>query len=201
MRSPAAKAAGAAQRASSTDTVSPTFDSFYLANIERLAQSLTATLGCPLKAQDAAQEAMLKAYKRWDKVGAYSNPMGWCYRVAINQGRTSWRKSSREDLTASIAMQPTTDVVESLDADLVEALLKLPMEQRAVVVVRVFFGWSLAETAEALGIASGTVSSRYSRAMDVLRRRVASTRPEFAESPQESRGLVNADDGRREARS
>lgn len=186
-------------RARTDSDVALSFDAFYVANMEKLTQSLAATLGCPLKAQDAAQEAMLKAYKRWDKVAAYANPMGWCYRVAINQGRTSWRKSSREDLSASIAMRPTTDVIESLDADLVAALLKLPMAQRSVVVLRVFMGWSLEETAEALNIATGTVSSRYARAMDVLRRRVASTRPEFAEPTAPDRPLVTTDEIRREA--
>lgn len=186
-------------RAATDAATAQTFDAFYLANMERLTQSLAATLGCPLKAQDAAQEAMLKAYKRWDKVSAYGNPMGWCYRVAINQGRTSWRKSSREDLSDKISARPSNDVIESLDADLVAALLKLPMAQRSVVVLRVFMGWSLDETAEALDIATGTVSSRYARAMDVLRRRVAVTRPEFADSPVAEPHLVNADDIRREA--
>lgn len=151
------------------------FAVFYAQNIEKLSKSLTATLGCPLKAQDAAQEAMLKAYKRWDKISTYANPMGWCYRVAVNSGRSSWRKFGREQLTDTIGTVPTNDVIESIDTDLLSALLKLPMSQRSVVVLRVFMGWSIQETADALGIAPGTVSSRYARAMSDMRRRVSST--------------------------
>lgn len=51
-------------------------------------------------------------------------------------------------------------------------LAPLPVEARAVVVCRVVFGLSIADTAAVLNIAEGTVRSRLSRAMTVLRKTI-----------------------------
>jgi RNA polymerase sigma-70 factor (ECF subfamily) len=56
------------------------------------------------------------------------------------------------------------------DGDAVAALAALPVAARAVVVCRVLFGLSTADTAAVLRIAEGTVRSRLSRALTVLRR-------------------------------
>jgi len=155
------------------------YESFYVANIDRLTRSLMATLGSQAAAQDAAQEAMVKAYHRWDEVSTFSNPMGWCYRVGLRQGQSAWRKLAREHLTDRFASRPSIDREEHLDPDVIEALLTLPLSQRSVIVLRVFMGWSLEETADALGIATGSVSGRYKRGMDRLREALAVTRPEL----------------------
>lgn len=148
------------------------YEAFYATNMERLIRSLTATLGSRVAAQDAAQEAMVKAYRRWDDVSRYANPMGWCYRVALRQGQRSWRKFGREQLTDTFAAQATVGEEEGLRPELVKALLELPLTQRSVVVLRVFMGWTIEETAEALDISTGTVSGRYQRGMDSLRHRI-----------------------------
>ena len=60
------------------------FASFYQENIHHLTRTLSASLGDPQIAQDAAQEAMARACERWNKIENYDNPAGWCYRVAMN---------------------------------------------------------------------------------------------------------------------
>ena len=50
-----------------------------------------------------------------------------------------------------------------------DAVERLPQELRAVVALRYFAGYTLAETAEILGIAPGTVSTRQRRALSLLR--------------------------------
>lgn len=149
----------------------PEFGQFYAENIAPLARALTATLGDPGIAQDAAQEAMARACERWQKIGSYDNPTGWCYRVGMNWATSRWRKRRREvmDFT-DVRPSLKDDVPQSLDDSLVKALLKLPIDQREVVVLRLVQDWSIAETAEALGIADGTVQSRYSRALARLRK-------------------------------
>lgn len=60
--------------------------------------------------------------------------------------------------------------VEEFDAlPLKEALRRLPRELREVVVLRYFTGLTLAETAQALSIPPGTVSTRQRRALALLR--------------------------------
>jgi len=57
--------------------------------------------------------------------------------------------------------------------DVLAALTRLGVDARAVVVCRVLFGLSTAETADVLHVAEGTVRSRLSRAMTVLRRELS----------------------------
>lgn len=146
------------------------FGRFYGENIAQLSRALTATLGDATIAQEAAQESMARACEQWQKISHYDNPTGWCYRVAMNWATSLWRKRRREVMDFSDVMPSTATDVGSLDDGLVKALLKLPMDQREVIVLRLVQDWSIAETAEALGIAEGTVQSRYSRALTRLRR-------------------------------
>jgi RNA polymerase sigma-70 factor (ECF subfamily) len=61
---------------------------------------------------------------------------------------------------------------EVADPDLQKELSALPVPQRAVIVLRVLYDWSQADTAEALGVPIGTVKSRLNRALANLERRI-----------------------------
>lgn len=145
------------------------FGDFYETNVGPLVGTFTATLGDPVLAQDAAHEAMTRACQHWAKVSSYRNPFGWCYRVGLNWSTSRWRKRRREVTTGTFTFEPSMFDGERVDESVVEALLKLPIDQRAVVVLRIWMDWSIADTAEALGIAEGTVRSRLSRALERLR--------------------------------
>ena len=146
------------------------FAAFYQKNVGSLARTLTVSLADPQVAQDAAQEAMARACERWDKIEQYDNPVGWCYRVAMNWATSRWRKRRREITTDKM---PTPDLTLSPDVELQDRLLialrTLSLDQRSVIVLRLVEDWSINETAEALGIAPGTVQSRYARALTRLR--------------------------------
>lgn len=148
------------------------FAAFYAGNIHTLSRSLAAALGDPQLAQDAAQEAMARACERWERIAYYDNPMGWCYRVAMNWATSRFRKRKREVITAEMptarARSYDNPDVELQDRILI-ALRSLSLEHRSVIVLRLIEDWSIAETAEALGVAHGTVQSRYARALDRLR--------------------------------
>jgi hypothetical protein len=59
----------------------PDFESFYRDAYADIARALTVTLGNLDLAQEATDEAMVRAYARWDKIRSYDNPGGWVYRV------------------------------------------------------------------------------------------------------------------------
>lgn len=146
------------------------FAHFYEANIHQLTRTLTASLGDPQVAQDAAQEAMARACERWNKIGKYDNPTGWCFRVATNWATSRWRKRRREITTDEDRRAGSVENVDLEVQDrLLVALRTLSIDQRSVIVLRLVEDWSIAETAEALGIAEGTVQSRYARALKNLR--------------------------------
>ena len=143
----------------------PSFDAFYTAVYDDVARALSITLGDAGWGQEAADEAMTRAYDRWSDVSTYTNPAGWVYRVGVNWARSWHRKLNRRMPWASdeISLTPTKD--HALDA----ALLTLDVKYRAVVVCRYLLDWSNDETARALDIAPGTVKSRLSTGLAQLR--------------------------------
>jgi RNA polymerase sigma-70 factor (ECF subfamily) len=58
------------------------------------------------------------------------------------------------------------------DPDLDRAVKSLPLDSRAVVVLRHYLDWSTDDVAAALGIRPGTVKSRLHRAMAELRQQL-----------------------------
>lgn len=138
------------------------FHDFYRDEADGLYRALALALGDADLAQEAVNEGMARAYQRWGKIERYDNPAGWVYRVGLNWGRSRLRKMTNEVLTTS--MQPG-EVVHHIDPDLQEALARLSIDARAVVVLRYLLGWSTADTAAALKIAEGTVKSRLARSL------------------------------------
>ncbi len=153
------------------------FQLFYREDGRRLAAALALALGDVDLANEAVDEGMARAYQRWRKVKSYNSPAGWVYRISMNWARNRIRNRRREMLTNNIVDHDASGQFvsglhpagrPSIDADLDMALNCLSLEARSVVVLRYLLGWSTAETAHALGIATGTVKSRLSRALDQL---------------------------------
>lgn len=130
---------------------------------DRLYRAVALVVGDAGLAADAIDEAMTRAYTRWDRIAAYASPEGWVYRVALNAARSAIRKKRREDLWEQ---PPERTVVDRPpDLELRAAIGRLPANSRDVVVARYFLDWSTADTAAALGIPEGTVKTRLKRAL------------------------------------
>ena len=155
-----------------TGTAVPTFDGFYRDHRDRIAAALALTCRNAALGAEAADEAMARAYARWDHVATMANPSGWVYRVGLNWTRSLLRRRTREDL-GEVAELASVDPDVSVDLD--RALAGLDVAHRSVVVCRHLLGMSTAETAHALDIAEGTVKSRLSRALDALRTALETT--------------------------
>ena len=144
------------------------FETFYREAYAAVARALTVTLGDLDLAQEATDEAMVRAYARWDKIGAYDNPGGWVYRVGLNWAHSARRRISRvvPFHDRSVVDAPSTDPANYA------ALRNLELNLRAVVVCRLLLDWSVDETATALRIKPGTVKSRLHRALAQLERKL-----------------------------
>ena len=136
-------------------------------------------------AEDAAQEAFLRA---WQNLGRY-NPRfafrSWVYRIALNAAIDALR---RERPAADLAAEPRASgdpgpeawLEHKQQAEQVrQAVLGLSPASRAVLVLREYEGLSYAEIADALEIPLGTVMSRLNYARGQLRRAL-SRQPEEA---------------------
>ena len=132
------------------------------------------------EADDAAQEAFMKAYYalKHFRPGAAFRP--WLLRIVANEARNRRRSSGRR---AALALRVhedrrPTDAAPSPEvavlareqrAALLDALAALRHEDREVIHCRYFLDLSEAETAAALDCPRGTVKSRLSRALGRLR--------------------------------
>ncbi len=151
---------------SSSSTLS--FEAFYGANANSIAQALAVTLGDADLAFDATNEAMTRAFQRWSKISAYDNPAAWVYRVGLNWS-LSWKARRRREQERPVRLAPERTEARQRDDSLDAALDELSVERRAVVVCRIYLDWSVDQTADALGVAPGTVKSRLARALAELR--------------------------------
>lgn len=143
------------------------FAVFYERHRSWLHRAVTATIGDPQLAAEAADEALGRAAERWEQVATMSRPEGWLYRVAVNWA-TSWRRKWSRRPTLPL------EALERSESDrhvyqLVDEVRRLPLLQRQMLVLRFVLGYSVSETAEALGVAEGTVKSGVHRARQQLR--------------------------------
>lgn len=139
------------------------FEEFYSEQRGSIGRALALTLRDTQLAAEAVDEAMARAYQRWNRVQSLDNPGGWVYRVGLNWSRSILRRALRP---APVWITNDDAVVDrsGLDPTIDRALAELSIEQRAVVVCRLLIGYSEAQTASALGVRPGTVKSRLARA-------------------------------------
>ena len=143
------------------------FEGFYRASWTEIHRAVALVVGSADLASEAVDEAMVRAFERWDEVSRFSNPEGWVYRVAVNWAR-SWLRRLRFR-AASEVPDLAVDDPDVADPRIVRALHRLPLAYREVVVARLVLDLSEAEVAEALGVPKGTVKSRLHRALSSLK--------------------------------
>jgi RNA polymerase sigma factor (sigma-70 family) len=150
------------QGAEAAQAIMP-FEEFYREQRDPIGRALAVTLRDSQLASEAVDEAMARAYQRWNRVQALDNPGGWVYRVGLNWSRSILRRALRPAPAWVTDGAPPSEA-SGLDPSIDRALAELSIEQRAVVVCRLLIGYSEAQTAAALGIRLGTVKSRLARA-------------------------------------
>lgn len=157
--------------AATTDEVAAAeFSGFYVANRDAVFRAVLLATRHPQRAEDAVQEAFARAYARWDTVREYDYPRAWVSRVALNVAVSWWRRLSRE--RANPPDRPARPDEGPIDAMLVRLVWDLPLRQRQVVALRVLADLSIADTAQILDIAEGTVKAQLHRALRRLRDQV-----------------------------
>jgi RNA polymerase sigma factor (sigma-70 family) len=136
------------------------------------------------EAEEATQEAFLKAYRALGRFRSGAPFRPWLLAIVANEARNQRRAAARRaGLFLRVAREGTPgDVPSSPESavltaerrvELLEALGGLREEARWAVACRYFLGLSEEETAAALGCARGTVKSRLSRALNSLREEIA----------------------------
>jgi len=139
------------------------FAAFVADNERTLRHSLCATLGSQL-GHDAAAEALAYGWEHWDRISGMKNPAGYLYKVGRDRGRRQLRRKS------PVFSLPDATTFPMFEPQLPRALSKLSERQRVAVVLVHSFGWSLAQVADQLGVAKGTVQKHLERGLRALRK-------------------------------
>ncbi len=151
------------------------FERFVKENQNRVYAVCLNMMKNPHDAQDAAQEAFIKAYRSLRSFKGESKVETWLTRIAVNtclDALRSRRETENIDDRLDLASEdtPETELEKSrLRQEVRKALAALPPDMRSVVVLRDVEGYSYEEVAEMLRLNIGTVRSRLSRAREKLK--------------------------------
>ena len=121
-------------------------------------------------AEDVAQEALLRAYRRFDRLRDRNRFRAWlvriAFRLALDRLRSGKRRELRDTLWLQPQRQPPAATIEDIaasnefQAHLENALAELPEKLRLVLLLAAMEGHTIEEIAALVGIPVGTVKSR-----------------------------------------
>jgi RNA polymerase sigma-70 factor (sigma-E family) len=146
------------------------FDGFYAREYALLVAFAHALTGSRAHAEDVAQEAMLAAYRRWDEVGRLNAPHAWVRRVCANLAVSFVRRRLVEarGLLRLRSRRSEVTALDDDDATFWAEVRRLPKRQAQCIVLSYVYGCSVAEIAQVLDCADGTVKTHLSRGRSKL---------------------------------
>ena len=164
------------------------------------------------EAQDAAQEAFVKAYRALDRFRDDAPFRPWLLRIVANEAINRRRSARRQAGLALRAAAATVDgaaegrlaedaapspegaaLAQEGRRELIAAINELRPEDRLLIAYRYWFELTEAEMAAALGCPTGTVKSRSSRALARLRAKLERSR-DAHEVGREDRGALRSEE-------
>ena len=141
-------------------------------------------------AEDAVQEALVKAWRELPSLRDPERFDAWLNRLLVNacadQGRRDRRRHAEVQLLRLEPSEPDSSQAAADRDQLDRGFRRLKSEQRVVIVLHFYRGLSAAEIADTIGVPTGTVKSRLHYATEALR----------ATLEADSRGSVTASNGR-----
>jgi RNA polymerase sigma-70 factor (ECF subfamily) len=126
------------------------------------------------RAEDATQQALVTAWQRLRTLRDPERFEAWFHRILVNACRDelrrsrSWTRKLGQAIPSATWEEDSSIALSDRD-ELERAFASLSAEQRAVVVLRHYAGWTTEQIANALGVPPGTVSSRLHYGMAALR--------------------------------
>lgn len=133
------------------------FGGWYQSEAAGVTAALGLALGDQALAEEATAEAFARAFANWGRISSMTSPVGWVYRVALNEARGCFRRRrlERRITQRAAAVHPP---VEPEDA-LWEAVRALPERARLAIALRYVADLPESEVAALMGVARGTVAA------------------------------------------
>jgi len=156
------------------------FENEALPHLGSLMRTAVRVSGDRARAEDAVQEAYLRAWRSFSTYQPETNCRAWLFRILLNVLKKTAGRKRYDPLAAAEDVESTNKVIPlfpNADAgetqDIMTAVNHLAPEFRDVLWLVVVEGFSYKETAETLDIPMGTVMSRLYRARREIRRWLA----------------------------
>jgi RNA polymerase sigma-70 factor (sigma-E family) len=151
---------------------------YVTARLPVLRRTAYLLCGDPHRADDLVQVTITRLYQHWRRAREAENLDGYVrailVRTFISEQRLGWARRIR--LVGMPHQTPAPPAAAGPDVETAAvvraALAKVPPRQRAVLVLRFLCDLPVAEVAEILGCAPGTVTSQTSLGLATLRRRL-----------------------------
>jgi RNA polymerase sigma-70 factor (ECF subfamily) len=143
------------------------------------------TIGREDDARDVVQETFLRAFRGLSGFKGQAKFSSWLYRITLNLCRDWMRRQRRTPVIATpdgvdlVELAGESDTVETADAAVARkdlsrmvarAMVALPEEQRAAIVLKEYHGLTFQEIADLLGCPLSTVKTRLYQGLGVLRK-------------------------------
>jgi RNA polymerase sigma-70 factor (ECF subfamily) len=145
------------------------FTDFYAASFRRLVGQLYLMTGDQAEAQDAVQEAFVRAWAHRGKLDRLGAPEAWVRATAWHVAVSRWHRARLGRLLTR--SQPRPQAVDGPTPDrvaLIDALRQVPAEQRRALVLYHLCDLTVAQIVEETGAAAGTVKARLARGRAAL---------------------------------
>jgi RNA polymerase sigma-70 factor (sigma-E family) len=148
------------------------FTAFVSAQWNALFRTAFLLTGDAQLAEDLTQASLTKVYLAWPRIMRMDHPVAYARKIVANQATSWWRRRSASELPADFSRdenaQPGFDDSVAQSCSVWNAVLALPARQRAVIVLKYYEDMTVAEIADALAMAEGTVKSHTNRALATL---------------------------------
>jgi DNA-directed RNA polymerase specialized sigma24 family protein len=143
------------------------FGHFFRTEYERVVRVVTFIVHDRGRAEEIAQDAFVKAFDRWSTVGGYAHADAWVRRVAVRMAiRFARRERSRAGLETMASLPRPGG--EHGDVEVLDALARLPVRQRAAATLFYVEDRGVDEIAGILRCAPSTVKVHLHRARRAL---------------------------------
>lgn len=148
------------------------FDEFFRVVYPAAYRTAFRIVGERADAEDVSIEALTRAFVGWPKLRSLAHRDAWVMRVVINEALSQLRRRKRNaaaDRQEHGQVRGPDDDAVAIRVTVVAALRLLPRRQREAVGLRYLADMSEADTADVLGLSTGTVKSHLHRATNALR--------------------------------
>lgn len=157
------------------------FDDFYTRGYRRCTALGYVLTGSVVDADDLVQEAFATAYRRWNEIAAYDDPLAWVRKVMVNNAMSRGRRLRREvRAMARFGSRPqlAAPAIDERDRELWHLVSALPKQQAAAIAMHYVDDLTVESIAQVLGCSAGTVKTHLSRGRHALASRLTASMKE-----------------------